>query len=234
MASDKVAILTAAGSGIGKACAQAVADAGYTVVLQSKSGRAIDVAEGLGGIGLKGSVTEIADLEVLIESAVDEFGRLDAVVNNTGHPPKGELLELNDDDWFDAMNLVLMNVIRMSRLATPIMIEQGGGSFVNISTFSAFEPSSRFPTSSVLRAGLGSYTKLFANEFAAEGIRMNSVLPGYTDSYEIDDETRSEIPMHRRATTEEIAHVVRFLLSNEASYLTGQNIPVDGGLTRSV
>ena len=122
----------------------------------------------------------------------------------------------------------------MARLVTPIMEEQGGGAFVNISTFSAFEPSSEFPVSSVLRAGLGSFTKLYADQYAASGIRMNTVQPGFVDSYKVDEETRAQIPMERPAQTREIADVVAYLLSPESSYITGQNIRVDGGLTESL
>lgn len=122
----------------------------------------------------------------------------------------------------------------MARLVTPIMEERDGGAFVNISTFSAFEPSSEFPVSSVLRAGLGSFTKLYADQYAASNIRMNTVQPGFVDSYQIDAETRSRIPMGRPARTEEIADAVAYLLSSESSYITGQNIRVDGGLTECV
>ncbi|WP_439026190.1 SDR family oxidoreductase [Haloarchaeobius sp. DT45] len=234
MDEPRVAIVAAAGRGIGAACARRLADDGYTPVLLSKSGAARDVADDLGGVGFEGSVTDPADLEALVEAATDRYGRIDVVVNNTGHPATGDLLDISDEDWHDGLDLVLLNVVRMARLVTPVFERQGGGSIVNVSTFSAFEPSLDFPVSSVLRAGLGGFTKLYADRYASASIRMNSVLPGYTDSYEIDDQTRAEIPMSRSAKTAEIANVVGFLASDAASYVTGQNVRVDGGLTDGV
>lgn len=234
MDETKVAVVTAAGSGIGEACARKLNEQGYTPVLLSRSGSAVAVANELGGDGFEGSVTNPDDLAALVETTYEQYGRIDAVVNNTGHPASGDLLEISDEEWYDGLDLVLLNTVRMARLVTPIMEDQGQGAFVNISTFSAFEPSSVFPVSSVLRAGLGSFTKLYADQHAANGIRMNTVQPGFVDSYEVDEETREQIPMERPAQTEEIADTVAYLLSSESSYITGQNIRVDGGLTESV
>jgi NAD(P)-dependent dehydrogenase (short-subunit alcohol dehydrogenase family) len=165
---------------------------------------------------------------------MERFGRVDVVVNNTGHAAKGPLLELTDDDWHAGLDLLLLNIVRMARLVTPAMLDQGGGSFVNISTFSAYEPKAAFPVSSVIRAGLGSFTKLYADEHARHGIRMNNVLPGFFDTHPESEDDLTRIPVGRYASTREIADVVRFLASDDSSYLTGQNIRVDGGLTHSV
>ena len=230
----KVAIVTAAGRGMGAACARELAAQGYAVALMSVSQRAQALAAELGGVGLQGSVTEPADLQKLVEMTVGEYGRIDAVINNTGHPPKGDLLAISDDDWHAGLDLVMLNVVRMAKLVAPIMQKQGGGAFVNISTFAAFEPSLSFPVSSALRAGLGSFTKLFADRYAAENIRMNNVLPGYIESYSISDDVRDAIPMRRSGTVNEVAKTAVFLLSDGAGYITGQNIRVDGGISRSV
>jgi NAD(P)-dependent dehydrogenase (short-subunit alcohol dehydrogenase family) len=183
---------------------------------------------------LAGSVTEVGDLESLVGEALDRYGRIDGVVNSTGHPPSGEILDLTDEQWHEALDLVVLNVVRIARLVTPAMVRQGSGAIANISTYSAFEPSPEFPLSSSLRAALAGFTKLYSDRYAAEGIRMNNVLPGYIESFEIDEETLNSIPMRRQGTVTEIAKTAAFLLSDAAGYITGQNIRVDGGLTRSV
>jgi len=229
-----VAIVTAAGKGMGAACARELAARGYSLALMSRSGEAADLAGELGGVGFAGSVTEEADLRALVEGTLDAYGRVDAVVNSTGHPPTGDILDIPDEDWHAGLDLVVLNVVRMARLVTPVMLRQGGGALVNVSTFSAFEPSATFPVSSSLRSALAGFTKLYADRYAAEGVRMNNVLPGYMDNFEVDERTRGSIPMRRPGTVQEIAKTVAFLVSPEASYITGQNLRVDGGLTRSV
>jgi NAD(P)-dependent dehydrogenase (short-subunit alcohol dehydrogenase family) len=188
----------------------------------------------LGGLGVRGSVTDAQALEALVSQTLDRYGRIDAVVNHTAHPPKGELLDISDEQWRDGFDMLILNVVRMARLVTPAMLRGGGGAIVNITTFAALEPELALPVSCTLRAGLASYAKLYADRYAAEGIRMNNLLPGYIDSLNHTEETRSKIPMQRIGTTAEVAKTAAFLLSEGAGYITGQNIIVDGGVTRHV
>ena len=225
----KVAVVTAASKGMGAACATELAQRGYDIVLMSRSDAVLELSNKLQGMGLQGDVMNPADLERAVSGAYQRYGRVDAVINNTGHPPKGDLLEISDQEWHDSLDLLLLNVVRTARLVVPIMEKNGGGSIVNISSFGAIEPSLAFPLSSALRAALSAFTKLFADR----GIRMNTVLPGFVDSYPIDNETKAQIPMQRAGSTKEIAKTVAFLLSNDAGYITGQSICVDGGLGRS-
>ncbi|HAV64751.1 MAG TPA: 3-oxoacyl-ACP reductase, partial [Verrucomicrobiales bacterium] len=147
---------------------------------------------------------------------------------------RAPVLELTDEDWHEGMEVYFLSAVRPTRLVTPIMQAQKAGVIVNISTFAAFEPDPVFPTSGVFRAGLAAFTKLFADRYAAENIRMNNVLPGFIDSLPEKSEFRARVPMERYGTSEEIAATIAFLASDGAGYITGQNIRVDGGITRSV
>jgi NAD(P)-dependent dehydrogenase (short-subunit alcohol dehydrogenase family) len=231
---NKVALVTAAGSGMGAAIARTLAHRGYSVAILSSSGRGEALANELGGIGITGSNLKVEDLEILVARAMDAFGRIDAVVNSAGHGPKGTLLAISDEEWHRGMEIYFLNVVRICRLVTPIMEELGGGALVNISTFAAFEPDHNFPTSGVFRAGLASFTKLYADQYASRNIRMNNILPGFINSLPEKKAFRDRIPMGRYGTVDEIAETAAFLLSDGARYITGQNIRVDGGITRSV
>jgi len=231
---SKVAIITAASKGMGAAIARKFKADGYELVLMSSSELIIPIATELEAKYVQGSVTELSDLKKLVDLAVTTYGRVDVVVNNTGHPPKGDLLDISDEDWQRGLEIVLLNVTRLAQLVVPIMQEAGQGSIINISTYFAFEPSVAYPVSSAMRAALGSYCKMFADRYGEENIRMNNVLPGFINSYPVDGATVAKIPLKRAGTVEEIANTVAFLASAEAGYITGQNIKVDGGLGRSV
>lgn len=229
-----VALLTAAGSGIGAAAARRLAGEGWQVAILSSSGRGEALAHQLGGAGVTGSSLVPADLQRLVDAALARWGRIDAVVNSAGHGPKGPLLDLSDADWQRGMDFYLLNVVRIARLVTPVMQRQRRGAIVNVSTYATFEPEAAFPTSGVFRAALASFTKLFADQYAGEGLRMNNVLPGFIDSLPEKPERRERIPMGRYGSADEVAELIAFLASPRSAYITGQNIRIDGGLTRSV
>ena len=234
MTSRKVAIITAGGSGMGAGAARKLAQDGFDVAVLSSSGKGEALAKELGGIGVTGSNQSNEDLQALVDAVMERWGRVDVLVNSAGHGPRGPVLELSDEDWHQGMEVYFLSAVRPTRLVTPIMQAQKSGSIINISTFAAFEPDAVFPTSGVFRAGLAAFTKLFADNYAADNIRMNNVLPGFIDSLPEKQEFRDRIPMQRYGKTEEIAAVIAMLASEGGGYITGQNIRVDGGITRSV
>ncbi len=234
MTDQKVAVITAGGSGMGAGAARKLAAEGYRVAILSSSGKGEALAQELGGLGVTGSNQSNDDLKQLVDAAVDAWGRIDVLVNSAGHGPKGPLLDLSDADWQRGMEVYFLNVVRPTRLVTPIMQRQQSGAIINISTFAAFEPDPAFPTSGVFRAGLAAFTKLYADRYASDNIRMNNVLPGFIDSLPEKPQFRDRIPMGRYGKTAEIADVIAFLASDGAGYITGQNLRVDGGITRSV
>ncbi|WP_186056097.1 SDR family oxidoreductase [Burkholderia gladioli] len=234
MSAEKVALVTAAGKGMGAAIARELAAGGYRVALMSPSGSAVELAAELGGFGIAGSVTEDADIGRFVDETLARYGRIDAVVNNTGHPPKGDLLAIGDEQWHLGLDLVVLNVARVLRRVTSVFEKQGGGAVVNISSFAADAPEQAMPVSSALRAALSAFTKLYADRYASAGIRINSVLPGFIDSWPETPEVVARIPAGRFGKTEEIAKTVVFLLSNGAGYITGQNLRVDGGIVRAL
>ena len=230
--SAPVAVITAGGRGMGAAIARELHACGYRLALMSPSGSAEALAAELGGVGIRGMAQSPDDLRRLVDGAVASYGRIDAVVNHTGHPPRGDLLDITDENWAVGNEMMVLSVVRMARLVTPLMLSQGKGAFVNITTFAALEPSLTFPVSCAYRAAVAAYTKLYADRYAASNIRMNALLPGYIDSLDHKPATAGLIPMKRIGSTIEIAKTAAFLLSDGAGYITGQNIRVDGGLTR--
>jgi NAD(P)-dependent dehydrogenase (short-subunit alcohol dehydrogenase family) len=231
---EKVAVVTAGGSGMGAAAARRLAQEGYKVAILSSSGKGEALAKELGGVGVTGSNRSHDDLKRLFDQTMERWGRIDVLVNSAGHGPRAPVLELTDEQWHTGMDVYLMNVIRAARLATPAMVKQKGGAIINISTAWMSEPSPMFPTSAVFRAGLAAFTKLFADQYAPDNVRMNNVLPGWIDSLPATDERRGSVPMRRYGTSAEIAATIAFLASDGAGYITGQNIRVDGGLMRSI
>ncbi|MGW7772341.1 SDR family oxidoreductase [Pseudomonas machongensis] len=234
MSVEKVAIITAGGSGMGAAAARRLAADGFKVAILSSSGKGEALANELGGIGVTGSNQSNDDLQHLVDTVLEKWGRIDVLVNSAGHGPRAPILEISDDDWHKGMDTYLLNVIRPTRLVTPTMQKQQGGVIINISTAWAFEPSDLFPTSAVFRAGLAAFSKIFADTYAKDNVRINNVLPGWIDSLPATEQRRDSVPLKRYGKSEEIAATIAFLASEGAAYITGQNIKVDGGLTRGV
>ena len=234
MSVEKVALVTAGGSGMGADAARRLAADGFKVGVLSSSGKGEALGGELGGFGVTGSNLNPKDLAALVEGARERWGRVDVLVNSAGHGPKGPVLDMSDDDWSQGMEVYLMNVIRPTRLVTLLMQAQGGGAIINISTFAAFEPDPLFPTSGVFRAGLAAFAKLFADKYAPDNIRMNNVLPGFIDSLPETEDRKARIPMGRYGRAEEVSALISLLASEAGGYMTGQNLRIDGGLTRAV
>ena len=248
MSDSKVALMTGTGQGIGAGCARQMANADYKVSLMSPSNRSIELARELGGIGRSGSVLDADDLRAMVDDTMSAYGRIDAVVSNMGHgggvpeaiktvgfDPEfdGPLLELSDDLWHQSLDMYVLSVVKLARIVTPIMVEQGGGSFVNISSMNTVEPRAPYPMS-MLRGALHSFTKLYGDRYARHNINMNNLMPGFCENVNLSEFARMSIPAQRPATFQEIGEACVFLASEGARYINGQSILSDGGMNRAV
>ena len=230
----KVAVLIAAGSGMGADAAKSLSKDGYKVAILSSSGKGEKLAKKLGGIGYTGSNLNPKDIKKFVNNVFTEWGRIDVLVNSAGHGPKGQILKISDEEWFTGMETYFLNVVRAVRMVTPIMKKQKNGSIINISTYAVFEPERSFPTSGVMRAGLSSFVKIYSDEYAKYNIRINNILPGFIESLKPKKGFLKRVPLKRVGKVSEISAVVNLLASDSGSYITGQNIKVDGGITRSI
>ena len=181
---DKTCLIIGGGRGMGAATAREMDSRGYRLALMSPSESCEKLAAELGGVAHRGKAENADETQAIFDLAMQEYGRVDACLIHVGGLPKGDLLEIPDEDWDRANDMVIKPVIRMARLLTPVMEKQGGGS-TSTSPFSAFELSLIFPTSSVYRVGVSSFTKLYSDRYGPANIRMNCLLPGFTDSLDL-------------------------------------------------
>lgn len=218
---------------MGAATAREMQARGYKVALMSPSQSCESLAEELGGIAHRGRAEAAEDTQAIFDLTMRTWGRIDALFINTGGPPKGELLDLTEEDWDRANSVIVKPVIRMAKLVTPVMEAQGGGSIVCLTSYSAAEPSLMYVTSSVYRLGVSAFAKMYSDRYGPANIRMNCILPGFTDSLDVG-RFADLAALKRIARAEEQAKAAAFLLSDDASFVTGQSLRVDGGLTRAI
>ena len=230
MNAQKVAIITAASRGIGAGCAKELVQRGYRVSLLARSSNVLALAQTLNGIATQGSMASAKDLEALVKSTLDKWGRIDAVVNSFGDPPRPDLLEISDQMWIENFDMLFLSVVRLARLVTEPMRQQGGGAIVNISASDSQEPSLGTPFSGTLRAAMEGFTKLYAKRYRGDRIRINSVAPFFVaDSMEELEgwNVPSDLMWDRPAMYSELAKVVAFLISEDAKFITGTTLKVD-------
>lgn len=255
----KCAIVCAASRGLGRATALSLAREGARVAICARSAGALEQAaaairESTGAlvVPIVADVSKAADVDRLVDEAARHFGAVDILITNTGGPKSAPFTALSDDDWREAIDSLLMSVVRLSRAVIPHMRARGGGRIINVTSISAKQPVEGLVLSNALRAGITGLARTIANELAAENILVNCVAPGYTatdrvielaaaaaaregiSAEAVQQRTLARIPMQRLATTEEFADVVTFLASGRASYVTGTTLQVDGGYVRAL
>ena len=239
----RTAIVCGASSGMGLATAETLAREGANVAMFARRREVLDrEAERIGALAVRGDVTNPADLKRLTDRTVEAFGGIDILVNNSGGPPRGPAAGLEDDDVESAVELLLLSVVRLTNLCVPQLERSGRGRIINIASSSVREPIDNLALSNAIRPGVIGWAKTMARELGPSKITVNSVAPGRIETARAAelyaDRSRApemeQIPLRRFGQPEEVADVICFLASDQASYLTGAVIPVDGGLTRSL
>jgi len=240
---DKIAIVTGAGQGIGQAIAGKLAAEGATVVvtdLDEASARAT-AAAWPGSVAIRADVTDRPGVQALADQVVRRFGRIDVLVNNAGWDKASPFTDSEPADWDRAIAVNLYGVLHTCKAVLPVMAGQGHGAVVNLGSDAGRVGSSGEAVYSAAKGGVIAFTKSLAREMARHQVRVNCVCPGPTDTAlfasfagpELRDALTRAIPFRRLGQPGDVANVVAFLASDEASFVTGQTVSVSGGLTMS-
>jgi 3-oxoacyl-[acyl-carrier protein] reductase len=241
--SGRTAIVCGASAGIGLAIAEALAAEGTNVAMFARRRDLLErEAERIGGLAVRGDVTNPRDLDKLVERTLQAFGGIDVLVNNSGGPPRTSAVELDAVMVEAAVELLLVSVIRLTGLCLPHLSASGRGRVINITSSSVRDPIDNLALSNAVRPGVIGWAKTLAREVGPDGITVNSVAPGRIDTERIrevypdgpTEQDLASIPLGRLGEPREIADVVCFLASERAGYVTGTVIPVDGALTRGL
>ena len=255
----KVAVVCAASKGLGRAVAHELAAEGASIVMCARGEKALNAARDeiaratkAKTLAVVADVAALDGLDKIAAQAIERFGRVDILVNNAGGPPSGSFEKHNWTEWQSAVELTLRSAVELTRRLLPGMRERRWGRVLNITSIAAKQPVDGLMLSNSLRAAVTGWARTLANEVASDGVTVNNILPGYTRTErvqqlneaaaaregltveEIERKTQAQIPMRRMAEPEEFAAAVAFLVSERASYITGQSIAVDGGWIRSL
>jgi hypothetical protein len=246
MDGKKVAVVVGGGSGMGAAAARKLAEKGFDVAVMSSSGKGEALGKELGGIGVTGSNRSGEDLDRLVKTTLDRWGRIDVLVNSAAHGPKGPVLELTDEQWHTGMDIYLLNVIRPTRLVTPVMEKQKSGAIINLASTSGIRFTGAFQVGyAATKAGVIQLSRVVAVQYAGKGIRVNTVIPGQLHTPMVEarlakqraggdvaallKERLARIPAGFMGDGRDTANAALFLASDEARFVTGTEIVVDGG-----
>lgn len=255
----KVALVTASSKGLGLAVAEELAAEGAHLIMNARGEAALNdasesIADRFGSdvLAVLGDLSVSLDIERIVSEGIAKFGKIDILVTNSGGPPAGRFEDLTADQWDAAVRLLLTGVTDITRLVLPGMKERKWGRILNITSIAAKQPVENLMLSNALRAGLTGFSKTLASEVAAEGITVNTILPGYTATERVEElaehlakregvepsdirhRWEAEIPIGRLAEPREFAAMAAFLVSERASYITGSSIAVDGGWIRAL
>src|SRR5215831_6038780 len=256
---SKIALVTAASRGLGRAVAEELATEGAALIVCARKQQTIErVAGEIAGIsgapvlGIAADVSDRADVDRLVQSAVERFGRVDILVTNSGGPPAGPFETFEPEDWEAATRLLLYSSVNLARAVLPGMKERHWGRILNITSIAVKQPVDNLVLSNSLRAGVTGFARTLANEVATFGITVNNIMPGYTRTERVEELSRmmaekqgitpeefvarweQEIPMRRIGEPREFAALAAFLVSERASFITGTSIPVDGGWIKAL